>query len=153
MSRFNRILARAGLALALVAAPASATPADQVQNRVDGLKALGGAFKAVNDALRDDQIQPVPLRQAAQRISNAAREQYGWFPAGSGPDSGARTYARPEVWTKRAAFRLAQDNFAAAARSFEHAVASGNVIALRGEARKLGGTCKACHDQFRAPRD
>ena len=151
MNSSHRILA--GIALALVAAPLMASPGQQVQTRVDGLKALGGAFKAVNDALRSEQLEPIPLQQAARRISTAARDQYRWFPAGSGPESGVKTSAKPEVWSRRAAFRLAQDNFAAAARSFEHAAASGNVEALRGEARKLGGACKACHDQFRAPKD
>ena len=40
------------LALAGSAAPLLAASADQVRTRVDGLRELGAAFKAINDGLR-----------------------------------------------------------------------------------------------------
>ena len=67
----------------LLAASPMASGADAVRTRIAGLRELGAAFKAVNDGLRGDEIQTVLIQQSARQIANAARQQYGWFPAGS----------------------------------------------------------------------
>jgi len=124
-------------------------PADAVRERVAGYKALGETFKRMNDALRRNP-DVAQLRRAAVQISQSARQQYGWFPRGSGPGAGIRTDARPEIWSRRTEFRAAQDRFASQAAALQRATASGDLTAIRSEARKLGGTCKGCHDTFRA---
>lgn len=143
----------AAMALVLIGTPLLASPADQARTRTEGYRELGAAFKAVNDGLRGSEVQTILIQQSARQIRNAARDQYGWFPAGSGPQAGVKTYAKPDVWTKARQFRTAQDNFARAAERFQRVAATGNAEALRAEARKLGGTCKACHDAFRTPKD
>jgi cytochrome c556 len=76
-----------------------------------------------------------------------------WFPAGSGPQPGVKTAAKPEIWTRAADFRRAQDAFAAQAVAFQNVANGGNADAIRAAARSLGATCKGCHDQFRVPKD
>lgn len=142
-----------GLAAALAAlavTPLLAAPADQVRTRVAAYKALGAAFKAVNDAARSGQVQTPRVRQAAARIGQAARQQYSLFPAGSGPRAGIKTDAKPAIWSRGREFRAAQDAFARQAAALQRAVTGGDAGAIRIEARKLGGTCKSCHDTFRA---
>lgn len=140
-------------ALVLVAAPLLAAPADDVRSRVAGLRELGASFKAVNDGLRGSEPQTILIQQAARQIRNAATAQYRWYPAGSGPQPGVKTAAKPEIWTQAPRFKAAQDAFAAQAAAFQQAANSGNINAIRAEARKLGGTCKGCHDSFRVPQD
>jgi cytochrome c556 len=77
----------------------------------------------------------------------------GWFPAGSGPQPGVKTAAKPEIWTKPADFRRAQDAFIAQAAAFQNTANGGDVDAIRAGVRSLGATCKGCHDQFRVPKD
>jgi cytochrome c556 len=151
LSRRTRILA--SLALAGIAAPLLAAPADQVRTRVDGFRELGAAFKAVNDGLRGPSPQNVLIQLSARQIRNAAMAQYNWFPAGSGPQVGVKTAAKPEIWSQAAHFRQLQDGFATQAASFQRAATSGNADAMRAGARSLGASCKACHDQFRVPKD
>jgi cytochrome c556 len=149
---FSRSRVIAALALAGLAAPLLAAPADQVRTRVDGLRELGASFKAVNDGLRSSSPQTMLIRISARQIHKASQEMYGWFPAGSGPQPGIKTAAKPEIWTNPAGFRRAQDAFAAQAAALQTAANSGNVDAIRTAARRLGGTCKSCHDQFRQPK-
>jgi cytochrome c556 len=138
-------------ALTLVATPLVAAPADVVKSRIAGLRELGAAFKAVNDGLRSPQPQTILIQQSARQIRNAANAMPDWFPAGSGPQPGVKTAAKPEIWTQAPRFRAAQAAFAAQAARFQNATNSGNVNAIRAEARALGGTCKSCHDSFRVP--
>jgi len=141
------LLVLAGLA---AATPLLAAPVDTIRTRIAGYRELGAAFKAVNDGLRSGDPQPAALQAAAQKIRSVSQQQYRWFPAGSGAAPGVRSKARSEIWTQGARFKAAQDAFAAQAIVFERASRTGNVEAIGAEARKLGGTCKGCHDNFRA---
>lgn len=142
----------AAAAVALAGAPLLAAPTDQVRARVDGFRELGAAYKNVNDGLRRD-VQTVLIQQSARQIRNASRAMYGWFPAGSGPQAGIKTAAKPEIWARSAQFKAAQDAFAKQAEVFQRTAGGGNAAAIRAEARKLGATCKGCHDTFRVPKD
>ncbi|MBW8753703.1 MAG: cytochrome c [Sphingomonadales bacterium] len=153
MSSSPRFRILASLALAGIAAPLLAAPADQVKTRVAGLRELGAAFKAVNDGLRSPTPQTILIQMSARQIRNAAQQQYNWFPVGSGPQPGVKTAAKAEIWSQPARFRQLQDGFAAQAAAFQTAAGSGNVDAIRAAARSLGGSCKACHDEFRVPKD
>lgn len=149
MIRTIRRTAIAAVAVAALAAPLLAAPADTVRSRIAAYKDLGGAFKTVNDNLRGTP-NVAAIQQAVGRINGAARGQYAWFPRGTGPQAGVKTGAKAEIWTQARQFRAAQDAFAAQAGALQRAATSGNVDAIRAEARKLGGTCKGCHDTFRA---
>jgi cytochrome c556 len=135
------------------AAAVAATPADTIRGRVAGYRALGAAFKTTNDTVRAGDLASPRLRQAAAQISAAARNQYAWYPAGSGPQSRQRTAAKAEIWTRGREFRAAQDAFARQATAFERIVAGGNAAAIRSGARQLGASCKGCHDTFRVSDD
>lgn len=142
-----------GALLAFAAAvPIAAAPADAVHARINGLRELGAAFKAVNDSLRTAEPQTVLIQISARQIVNASRAQYGWFPAGSGPEAGVKTAVKSDVWAQPARFKAAQDAFAAQALSFQKAAQTGNAALIRAETQKLGATCKGCHDQFRQAR-
>lgn len=131
------------------ATPLLAAPSDTVRNRIDGYRELGASFKSVNDSLRGPSPQLTMLRMSARQIVSASRAQYSWFPAGSGAETRLKTAAKPEIWSQSARFRAAQDAFATQATVFAQAVNGTNADAIRAEARKLGQTCKSCHDSFR----
>lgn len=132
-----------------VAVPLSAAPQDQVKSRLAGFRELGAAFKNVNDELKSDTPQAIVLQLSARQIRDSARLQYGWFPAGSGPQPGVKTAAKPEIWSKPAEFKAAQDNFANAAAAFYKVSAGGDPAAIKAQAKLLGATCSSCHKAFR----
>ena len=136
----------------LLAAAPKLAPADQIKARVTGLRELGAAFKAINDGLRAPAPQTILIQQSARQIRNAAQAMSTWFPKGSGPESGQKTSAKPDIWTKPKDFAAAQLAFSRQADALAKASAGSDIEAIRMETRKLGGTCKACHDQFRVPK-
>lgn len=147
--RFRRLTLLTA-ATVVIGAPLLAAPADVVRTRVAGLRELGAAFKNANDELRGSSPQPILVQQSARAIRNAANAMPHWFPAGSGPQPGVKTKAKPEIWAQPARFTAAQNAFIAEAAAFQRVAAGGNVAAMQAEVRKLGGTCKACHETFRA---
>jgi cytochrome c556 len=138
------LIAGSGASAALPAAPQ-----DLVRTRVAGLRELGAAFKNVNDEFKSDTPQIYVIQLSARQIRDAARAQYGWFPAGSGPQPDVKTAAKPEIWTQAAQFKTAQDNFATEAGSFMTIAAAGNIDAIRAQTKLLGATCGGCHRTFR----
>jgi len=138
------------LPLLLCATAAIAAPTNIVGTRIAGFRELGAAFKAVNDGLRGEP-QTILIQQSARQIRNAASQMPGWFPQGSGPRPGVKTASKAEIWTQQPKFKAAQDAFIAQAARFQQVANSGNAAAMRVEARKLGATCKGCHDSFRVP--
>lgn len=71
------------------------------------------------------------------------------FPAGS--DTGAKTRAKPEIWSDAAGFKKVMDNFQAeAAKLAEVAKTATSVDQVRGQFGALGKACAACHDNYRS---
>lgn len=129
----------------LLASPAS----DIITTRIAGLRELGAQFKNVNDELKKDSPSPMILQISARQIRDVAKNQYGWFPAGSGPEAGVKTKAKPEIWAKAADFKAAQDNFAKQANAFFVVAQKGDLATMRTQVRQLGAACGGCHRTFR----
>jgi cytochrome c556 len=133
-----------------ITAPVRA-PADVVKARQSGFKELGAAFKAVRDGTAASEMSMMVMQQSANKIKATAAALPNWFPAGSGASATVKSAAKPEIWSKPAEFRTAQANFATQANAFEAAVATGNADNVKAAFRALGGACKGCHDNFKAP--
>ena len=93
------------------------------------------------------------IKEAAQVVNDASVNQFKWFPAGSGPESGAKTRAKAEIWSKPQDFEAAQKLFAEQAKKLNTAAAGGDVAAVRAQFGEVGKSCKNCHDTFRTPED
>ena len=75
----------------------------------------------------------------------------GWFPRGTGPETGVRTRAKPEIWSNPSGFRLAGAALLVAARELSAAAQSGDVARIRAALPGVTRACGGCHDSFRAP--
>ncbi|MET0363931.1 MAG: cytochrome c [Sphingobium sp.] len=133
----------------IVGTPLLAADGDPVAARIHGYRDLGSAFKNVQDELRSSTPQPYILQLSARQIRDTARQQYGWFPAGSGPRPGVKTAAKPIIWQQPAQFKAAQDALSTQANAFYQAVASGDISKVRVQAKALGQSCGACHRTYR----
>ena len=151
--KFGRTSVFAALIVGFAGAPlladAADSPAEVVKMRLEGLRQLGAAFKNVNDELKSSAPNAYLLELFARQIRDAAKEQYNWFPAGSGPQPGIKTGAKPEIWEKPADFKAAQDAFAAQAASFMEVVSSKDVEKIRAQTKPLSQSCGGCHRTFR----
>jgi cytochrome c556 len=61
-----------------------------------------------------------------------------------------KSEAKPNIWTDRADFDAKADAMVAAAVALKTAAATGDKAATTAAMQKVGGSCKACHDKYRA---
>lgn len=142
-----------GVALSLTAiggAAAAAVSAQKViTERQKGLKAMGGAFKTINDNLRTDGPDAKLIVAQSKIIKDAARRIPHWFPKGSGPEAGFKTAAKPEIWTDPARFAAAAKGLQVESAKLETIAKGGDIDAIKAQVKATGGACGACHTPFR----
>ena len=138
----------------MVAVGAIAGPAEvaQIKPRQDKLRDMGGALKAIDDELKkrtvdwDNVVFP-----NAQTLRDRSGYLLNWFPKGSGPESGVKTYALPAIWQKNDDFVKVGKAAQAETAKLAQVAATKDADALRAEALATGKACKACHDNYRSP--
>jgi cytochrome c556 len=135
-------------AMAMLAVPLPKAKALAVMHeRHEGMEALGDATKAIHRALGSSDIGTV--RANAAKVLQASRAAQNWFPAGTSPDVG-KTRAEAAIWQTPEDFAAKLRNFQAAAKAFNDATHGNDMDAIKARFADLGGTCKACHDKYRA---
>ena len=128
----------------------AATPQDAQKARHEHYEELGDAFKAVRDNSKGDSPDWTALDKAAQTVVAASVDQQQWFAKGTGPEAG-KTRALPEIWTKADDFTAAQKMFSDRAPKLLAAVKARDAAGVQAAFKEVGGSCKNCHDNFRAP--
>ena len=141
--------AAAGAAPMVMARISGPQAAKVMHDRHEGMETIGKTGKAVNRELTGSSPNVAVIRAGAAEIAAKSRQASGWFPAGTGPEAG-KTGAKPEIWQNPQDFAGKLHNFQAAAAAFNAASESGDLGAIKGRFNDLEGTCKACHDKYRA---
>ena len=150
--RLAALLLPAAILAASCGAATAFDMAQAINARSQHFKAMGRAAKTVQDELKSQSPNPAIIHAQAQAIDQLAQQLPAWFPPGSGRESGAKTDAKPEIWSQPAKFQQAVATFADHARQFDALSAQSAGPQTRVAALQLGLTCKACHDEFRVPR-
>ena len=133
-------------------APQPATPAGKAAGaRHQNFKQIGGAFKKAFDESKRRSPDAKVIGGSAQKLVVLSRQMTTWFPAGSGPGSGANTHAKAEVWNDPQGFAAAVQKFQAETVKLQQVAATGDGGAAKAQVAAVGGACKNCHDKFRVP--
>ncbi|MGE3476742.1 MAG: cytochrome c [Rhodospirillaceae bacterium] len=143
----------AGIVLTGAAAAQQKAPADVIKARHEQMKALGADFKTINDALKTDAPAVAAIAAAGKHMAETIKGLNALYPAGTGPDSGVKTRALPEIWLQNAAFKSAADASEAESVKFAVTATVGNVEAIKTGFKALTDSCVACHNKFRAPEE
>jgi cytochrome c556 len=143
----------AALAVSAGMALAQQKPADAIKARQEAMKALGGDSKIINDALKTEAPDKAAVAEAFHRIADKGKHVTMLFPKGSGPETGMKTRAKPEIWTDSANFKAAADSFVAVTVDLAKVSASSSVDDLKADAKKMNDACGGCHKPFRAPEE
>jgi cytochrome c556 len=156
MSRIEsrRVLGAVLVCFCLIAVGAVAGPAEiaQIKPRQDKLRDMGGALKAIDDELKkrtvdwDNVVLP-----NAQTLKDRSGYLLNWFPKGSGPESGVKTYALPAIWQKNDDFVKLGKAAQAEIAKLSQAANGKDAEALKAQSLATGKACKACHDSYRSP--
>lgn len=90
---------------------------------------------------------------AKNLLALATLDQSAFWSAGSGSDGalGSMTRAKPEIWSTYPAVVEKSKAMVAAAEEMAAAAGTG-VDGIKANIGKVGGACKACHDDFRGPK-
>ncbi len=148
----SKRLAAIGLAataaLGLAAAAFAAAPAfDPIRTRQDGQLLVLGSFVGIRQGLLH-KLPVKPYAEPALAMSKWFAQYPSLFPPGS--DKGDNTKALPAIWTNFAAFQKDADNASAAAGKLAMLAKAGDTAGFAAQVKVLGGTCAACHKEFRA---
>lgn len=157
MTRLQKCLAAAALALPLVTALAQAKPDEAIRARQSIMRVMALNFGPLDKMAAGE----APFDKAVFQ-ANAARLESVWamrpiqyFVPGTDqpvPDSkiASFTAARPEIWTQRDRFEAAAQRAGEQISALAKAAKGGDEKAMRAAAAEVGKSCKACHDDFRA---
>ncbi|WP_426267737.1 c-type cytochrome [Sphingomonas sp. LHG3443-2] len=122
----------------------------KMKERHEGYEKIGKAMRAAKQAIDKQDLNAV--RASADQIATLAPQAIGWFPAGTGPDTG-KTHAKAEIWQQKAEFDKGMTRFNEAAKVFQATTGGGDFGAIKEAQANLGKTCAACHDRFRLKDD
>lgn len=145
------------LALGVTASCLTALPAAaQFQKSEDAIKYRQAAFTVIGThfgrvgAMAQGRI-PFDAAAAASNAALAASLSALPFTAfGAGTDMGLPNRAKPEIWSKQADFQAKAKDMQDALARLDTAAKTGSLDAIKTAAGNVGGTCKACHDDYRA---
>lgn len=139
----------AGLASALPAAAQWQKPEDAIKYRQSAFTVMANHFGRIG-AMAQGRV-PFDAKAAADNAAIvSAMANLPWAAFGAGTDKGMPNRAKAEVWSDAAKFKAAADKMVAEVAKLDAAAKSGNLDQLKAAAGGVGGSCKACHDDFRA---
>lgn len=141
------VLAAAAATLAVPASAQFAKPEDAIKYRQSALTVMASHFGRVA-AMANGRV-PFNAQVAADSAAIAEfMSKLPWQGFVAGSDTG-NTKAKPEIWTDNAKFKEASEKMQGEMSKFAAAAKTGNIDAIKAAAGATGGSCKACHDNFR----
>jgi cytochrome c556 len=149
MNKFAWAMVAAGCLTCLPAAAQFQKPEDAIKYRQSAFTVIGAHVGRIG-AMAQGRV-PFDAKAAADNaaiVSAMARLPFTAF--GEGTDKGMPNRAKPEIWKDAAKFKAASDKMVAEIAKLETAAKAGNLDAIKAAMGGVGGSCKGCHDDFRA---
>lgn len=125
-----------------------AKPEDAIKYRKSAFTVMGAHFSRLG-AMAQGKV-PFDAKAASDNAEIVANmSKLPWAAFGEGTDVG-ETKAKPEVWKQNAKFKEAAEKFETEAIKLAAAAKTGKEDAFKTAFSATGGTCKSCHDDFKA---
>lgn len=148
-----KTIATFALAAATVvfAAPAAAQfqkPEDAVKYRQSALTVMANSFGRIGAMVNGRAPFDAKVAQDnAHVVATLSTLPWAGFAANT---ESLKSRAKSEIWKEAGKFKEASDKFVAEAAKLEAAAKTGNLDTIKTAFGAVGGSCKACHDAFRA---
>jgi cytochrome c556 len=132
-------------------AVAQLKPEEQIQYRQAGYSFMSWNMGKIKANL-EGEYDEAQVAAAANAIAAIANSGMGaLFGPGTDKDVGSvKTRAKPELFQNMEDVGTKARDFIAAADNLAAVAATGDQVEVSDAFGKLGGTCKACHDEYRA---
>jgi len=122
-----------------------------IQARVAAMRGQGGAMRSIGEQARAATPDAAALKAASAKLKASADELPGWFPKGTGPESGQKTRAKPEIWTDAAGFAAASKALRDEAVKLDALTGGSDMAAVQAQLGAVNRACSGCHAKYRAP--
>lgn len=142
------VLAVAALAFATPAAAQFQKPEDAVKYRQSALTVMANHFGRIGAMVNGRApFDAKAAQDSAHVVATVSSLPWAGFAANT---ESLKSRAKPEVWKDAAKFKEASDKLVAETAKLETAAKTGNLDMIKVAFGAVGGSCKACHDTFRA---
>jgi len=142
------VLVSAALGFAGAASAQFAKPDDAIKYRKSALFVMQQHYARIG-AMVGGKV-PFDAKVAADNAAIAeSMSKLPWSAFGEGTDLGD-TKAKPEIWKEQAKFKQAADKMQSEMSKLAAAAKTGNLDSIKTAFNATSGSCKACHDDFRA---
>jgi cytochrome c556 len=150
MKRLVVTVIAAGAALTSLSAAAQfQKPEDAIKYRQSAMTVMANHLGRIGAMAQGK--APFDAKVAAENAAIVVTmSKLPWVAFGEGTDKGMPTRAKTDIWKDAAKFKDLQSKMMAEAEKFEAVTKSGNLDTIKAALGPFGGTCKACHDDFRA---
>ena len=145
----RRITLSATLTLGLAATAIAQTKPDQViEYRRAAMTMVGWNFGPMSAMVKGKiPFDAKEFAKHAERIATTAPQVLEGFAKGS--DKGAETDAKADIWTHFDDFQSKLTDLVNESKTMSEIARTGDEAKMKEQFKKLGGTCKACHDKYK----
>ena len=135
--------------LAGAAAHAAVKPETAIDYRQSAYTVIGWNFAPLGEMVKGKTaFDAAEFARRAERIAFLAPQLLEGFPQGS--DAGAKTQAKPGIWTHMDDFKSKMTDFVDQSKTLAQVAKVGDEAAMKEQFKKTASTCKACHDDYRS---
>jgi cytochrome c556 len=148
MKKFTKVALVAAAIAVAGAAIAQPKPENFVKQRQSALNLLGWYFGPLGAVAKGE--KPFDKEDAIRRTTNmVALSKMPWEGFVAGTEKVGNTKALPVVWTNAAKFKELGGNMETEVAKLAQLANAGDADGFKKQFGVVGGTCKACHDDFR----
>ena len=149
-SRLAAVSRTLALSIAAVSMSATVAFAGPIEDRQQAMKNVGKAMgQLAAIAKKEAAFDAAVVKAAGDTIAENVKTFKGLFPEDS-KDGPPETWAKAEIWSNMDDFNKKADESEAAAMAMAAVTEEANFGAAMGA---LGGSCKACHENYRRPKE
>jgi len=137
------------LACAAIDASAQHKPEAVIQYRQGAMTLIGWNFATLSAMVKGKQNWDAKeFATRAERIASLAPQIAEGFAKGS--DKGAETDAKSDIWANPEDFQSKIADFTSESKALSEVARGGDEAKMKEQFKKLGGTCKGCHEKYKA---
>lgn len=149
MKSLTRIAITAGLLGLATTALAQPKPEAYVKERQSALSLMGWYFGPLGAVAKGE--KPFNKDEAVRATTFLVQlAKMPWEGFAAGTDKVGNTKARPEIWAKQDDFKKKADAMQAEVAKLAQYASAGDEANFKKQVGAVGGSCKACHDDYRA---
>jgi cytochrome c556 len=119
-----------------------------MKERHDWFEEMGDAFKILNRQSKADAPDMAAVKEQTAIVAAKSAELPSKFAPGTGPDAG-KTEAKANIWENMGDFMAKAQDFHTAATKLNTVAMADDAAGFKAAFGETGGTCKACHDEYR----